>query len=104
VAGFEGPTPAQVFILRLYLSDAGHRTIRTPEKKFAGLEHSGESGAPLPTEILLSVSQRRARDQRNAADFLAYLILIPLAACLFSIVLSFEYEAFEAVFIQMVAE
>ena len=58
----------------------------------------------MPTDILLSIAEKLHRDRRNASDLRAYLLLIPLAACLFSIICSFESEAFEAVFIQMADE
>lgn len=55
----------------------------------------------MPTEVLLAVEERRARDRKNAADLRACLLLIPLIACLLSIVLSFESRTFEAVFIEL---
>ena len=58
----------------------------------------------MPTEVLLSVTERRDRDRKNAADLRAYLLLIPLIACLFSILLAFESRAFEAVFIELADE
>lgn len=58
----------------------------------------------MPTNILESIAERRARDRKNGADARAYLLLIPLIACLFSILLSFESRAFEAVFIELADE
>lgn len=58
----------------------------------------------MPTNASHSYVERRARDRKNFADLQAYLLLIPLAACLFSIVLCFESQAFEAVFIELASE
>lgn len=58
----------------------------------------------MPTEVLLSVTERRDRDRKNAADLRTCLLLIPLIACLFSIFLAFESRAFEAVVIELAEE
>lgn len=58
----------------------------------------------MPTNISLSVADRRDRDRKNAADLTAFLFLIPLIACLVSITLCFESRAFECAVIQMADE
>lgn len=58
----------------------------------------------MPTDLLASVSDRRDRDRKNAADLLAILVLVPLIACLLSIALSYESVAFETAFIRMSAD
>ena len=58
----------------------------------------------MPTDVLLSVQERRARVRKSGSDLHAYLLLVPLIACLFSIILSFESRAFEAVFIELADE
>ena len=50
----------------------------------------------MPTNISASIDERRAENRRNAADLRAYLFLIPVIACLLSILLSMESRAFEA--------
>ena len=55
----------------------------------------------MPTDVLVSVSDRRDRDRKNGADLLVILFLVPLIACLFSIALSYESLAFETTLIQM---
>ena len=60
-----------------------------------------EWGSSMPTDVCISVSDRRGRDRKNAADRLAILFLLPLIACLFSIALAYESVAFETTLIQM---
>jgi hypothetical protein len=50
----------------------------------------------MPTDIFVSLQRRRLARQKEAADLRAYLFLIPLIACLLSIVLCLESRAFEA--------
>jgi hypothetical protein len=59
---------------------------------------------PVPTNISLSIADRRDRDKKNAADLTAILFLIPIIACLVSISLCFECHAFECAVIQMADE
>jgi len=58
----------------------------------------------MPTDILVSVAERRERQKRNAADLIAMLVVVPLIACLFSITLCFESRAFECVTVLMATE
>jgi hypothetical protein len=55
----------------------------------------------MPMDLLLSIEQRRRRDKKEAADLRAYLVLVPLIACLFSVLLSMESHAFECAFVQL---
>ena len=50
----------------------------------------------MPTDVLLAIEQRVAVEKREAADLLAILLLVPLVACLFSILLSVQSQAFES--------
>jgi len=50
----------------------------------------------MPTNISGSVDELRAAKHRNAADLRAYLFLIPIAACLLSILFAMESRAFES--------
>ena len=52
-------------------------------------------------EFTAIVEQRRRRDKKEAADLRAYLVLVPLIACLFSVLLSMESHAFECAFVQL---
>ena len=60
-----------------------------------------EWGSSMPTDVCISVSDRRGGDRKNAADRLAILFLLALIACLFSIALAYESVAFETTLIQM---
>jgi hypothetical protein len=60
--------------------------------------------ARVPTNISLSIANRRDRNKKNAADLTAVLFLIPSIACLGSITLCFECHAFERAVIQMADE
>jgi hypothetical protein len=51
--------------------------------------------------MLLSLEQRRAIQRKDAADLRAFLLLIPLIACLFSIVLSIESSTFARTIVEM---
>lgn len=64
----------------------------------------GASGDQVPTNISLSIEERRDRDRKNVADLTAFLFLIPLIACLMSVTLSFECHAFECAIVQMAGE
>ncbi len=55
-------------------------------------------GGVMPTDIFLSIEERRLAREKEAADLGAYLFLIPLIACLVSIALSVEFPAFANVF------
>jgi hypothetical protein len=48
----------------------------------------------MPTDVLLSIAERRVARRKEVADLGAYLLLIPLIACLGSIILTLEYPAF----------
>jgi len=50
----------------------------------------------MPTDFRASVDEQRAIRRRNAQDLRAYLLLIPIIACLLSILFSMESSAFEA--------
>jgi hypothetical protein len=58
----------------------------------------------VPTDVLLSIRERRAAERRTAANLRAILLLIPLIACLISITLSVESRAFEFAIIELGAE
>jgi hypothetical protein len=51
------------------------------------------------TNVLLSIEERRAAESKQAAYLQAMLLLIPLAACLFSMLLCVESHAFECAII-----
>jgi hypothetical protein len=55
----------------------------------------GQGESPMPTDILLSIEQKRLARKKEAADLRAMLLLVPLIMCLFSIVLAVESHAFE---------
>ncbi len=55
----------------------------------------------MPTDISLSIEERRLARKKEAADLRAYLLLIPLIACLLSIALSMESRAFECAVVSM---
>jgi hypothetical protein len=48
----------------------------------------------MPTDVWLSIEQRRAAKKKEAADLQASLLLIPLMVGLISILLSVESRAF----------
>jgi hypothetical protein len=58
----------------------------------------------MPTDILVSVAERRIREKRDAADLIAIVFLIPMIACLLSCALSFECRAFEYALVEMGTE
>ena len=58
----------------------------------------------MPTDVLLSVAERRARKKKDSADLIAIIFLVPAIACLFSCSLSLECRAFECAVIQMAGE
>ena len=58
----------------------------------------------MPTDILLSISERRAAERKNAADLRAFLLLIPLIICLLSIALSVESHAVECAIVELGTE
>jgi hypothetical protein len=51
---------------------------------------------PVPTDVLLSIEERRLRKIKQAADLKACLLLIPQIVCLGSIILGMECPAFAA--------
>ncbi len=55
----------------------------------------------MPTDVLLSIEERRLAKKKEAADLRAYLFLIPLIGCLFSILLSMECQAYECALIML---
>jgi hypothetical protein len=55
----------------------------------------------MPTDILLSIEQRRLARKKEAADLTAYLLLIPLIVCLVSIALSVNSHAFACAIVHL---
>ena len=51
----------------------------------------------MPTDVLLSIEQKIAAEKKNAANLFAMLFLVPVIACLGSILLSLNSQAFAAV-------
>jgi hypothetical protein len=49
----------------------------------------------MPTDVLVALEERRLAKKKEAADLRAFLLLIPMIACLLSIILSVESRAFE---------
>lgn len=58
----------------------------------------------MPTDVLLSVAQRRARDKKDAADLKAIVFLVPMIACLLSLSLCVECHAFQCALLQLAAD
>ena len=48
----------------------------------------------MPTDLLLATHQARANRWKDAADLQAYLLLVPLIACICSIMLAVQYPVF----------
>jgi hypothetical protein len=69
--------------------------------KASALESRTSGKFLMPTDVLLSIEERRLARLKEAADLRAYLFLIPLAVCLLSIILSVESHAFECALIHM---
>ncbi len=55
----------------------------------------------MPTDVLLPFQRRRAEKKREAADLQAILLLIPLIACLVSVLLSVQSLAFESAIVTL---
>ena len=55
----------------------------------------------MPTNVVLSIAERRAAERKSAADLRAYLLLLPLIFCLCSIILCAESRAFECALIAL---
>jgi hypothetical protein len=55
----------------------------------------------VPTEILLSLAERRGRETKDTADLFAIVFLVPMIARSLSCALSLECRAFECAFLQM---
>jgi hypothetical protein len=72
-----------------------------PKKLRWGLFERGNS---MPTDVLLSIEERRVAKKKEAADLRAYLFLIPVIACLFSILLCVESYAFQGALIMLGTE
>jgi hypothetical protein len=60
----------------------------------AGLAISLMGELEMPTDILLSIEERRVAKKKEAADLRAYLLLVPLIICLVSILLGTESHAY----------
>ncbi len=56
-------------------------------------------GVPMPTSVLAAIKRRRAAE-RQELQHLMILAPIPIIVCLFSILLSFNSEVFEAAIIE----
>jgi hypothetical protein len=48
----------------------------------------------MPTEISLAIENRRLAKKKETADLRAYLLLVPIIACLISIILALESPAY----------
>ena len=81
-------------------SNVPHRPRAAADEACAG-GFCLEITAPMPTDILLSVEQRRIAERKNSADLRVILLLLPLIACLLSIILSVESAAFEGALVTM---
>lgn len=58
----------------------------------------------MPTDVALSNYERRLARERELANLIAALLLIPLIACLGSILLSIESPQFADALVAMAAE
>ena len=58
----------------------------------------------MPTDIVLSNDKRRSVQERDVANLIAALLLVPLIACLGSILLSIESPQFSAAIVVMASE
>ena len=55
----------------------------------------------MPTDVVRSFADRRARDKKSAADLRAVVLLIPMIVCLLSLSLSLEYPAIQTGLVSM---
>jgi hypothetical protein len=58
----------------------------------------------MPTEISSAIAERLLDQRKDAADLVAYLLLIPVALCLGTIALSIECREIQCALVQMVGE
>jgi hypothetical protein len=78
--------------IRRMLSEAGYSPVSAQTTRGEGF---------VPTDVLLAFTRRRREKNREAADLQAILLLIPMVACLYSILLSVESLAFESAMVTL---